>query len=125
MSFDVFLQRFQDGDGAPIDPTLVESVLAPYLDPSRTRLVLPDGEAAVFGCQRAPVHGLMVNHLSGYAGWDVLHRLALHAGLAMMPVGGPTAVADETVLAHLPEELRVDAVVIGSGSELLALVRAS
>lgn len=116
VSFDVFLQRFQDGDGAPADPVLVEAVLAPYLDPSRTRLVLPDGEADVYGCERAPVHGLMVNHLSGSAGWDVLHRLALHAGLAVMPVGCPTAVADEAALAHLPEELRGDAVVVGSGA---------
>jgi hypothetical protein len=67
----------------------------------------------------------MVNYVSREQAWDFLADIACQPALAMMPVGCPVVVADRHLLDELPDNLRDDAVVIASGSELLGLVRST
>ena len=129
MSFDVFLERFDDGESVDIDPAAVQAVLEPLVrdrspEHEYVRITTADGEADVYGYV-TPMVGLLVNELEGEAVWDVLVDVARAAGLAISPEGGPTAVTDRSVVTHLPEELAGDVVLVSSGAELQAAVRGS
>ena len=124
MSFDIFLQRFRAGDAAPADATLIRTLLGPYVSerpPGSVTLRLTDGEADLYGWDDLAT-AFMVNHVSGEQAYDVLFEVALRAGLAIMPVGCPTAVTSEETVADLPTELAGDVVVVRSGAELLSSI---
>jgi hypothetical protein len=78
-----------------------------------------DGEADVYGLG---TDHLMINHASGTHIWQIMIDVARAADLAILPVGGPTCVVDTAMFASLPEELREDAVLVGSGKELLEVI---
>lgn len=123
MSFDIFLQRFESGEAALADGDAIMSLLNPLIadrSGSWARIVTPDGEADVYGVDD-PAKGLMVNHASGRAIWDVLFELSLRGGLAVMPVGRPSAVADPTLRGELPEGA-LPAEIVGSGADIFHLV---
>ncbi|MBM7820017.1 hypothetical protein JOE63_002494 [Cellulosimicrobium cellulans] len=121
MSFDVFLQRFVDGEAAGCDAGALLAVLDAYVTRDvrtgeMTRAVFDDGDAEIFGADLS--RGLMLSHIAGLAAWDVVTDLARAGSLAILAVGCPAAVPSETLLPHLPVELRDGAVVVARGSEL-------
>jgi hypothetical protein len=66
-----------------------------------------------------PASGLMINHASGRAVWDVLFELARATGMAVMPVGCRTSVTDSGLIDGLPAGLP-PAEVVTSGADILA-----
>jgi hypothetical protein len=121
MSFDVFLQRFVDGEATACDAGAALAVLDPYVahdvrTGEMTRAVFEDGDAEVYGTDLS--RGLMLTHISGLAAWDVVTDLARAGSLTILAVGCPAAVPDEDLLPHLPAEMRDGAVVVTRGSEL-------
>lgn len=124
MSFDVFLQRFVDGDTADLDARALRAVLDSHIardDRSWKvqRLSFDDGSAEIYGADDLS-RGLMLTHVKGLHGWDVIVELARAGSLAVLAVGCPTAVHDASLLLHLPVELRDDAVVVADGADLRA-----
>lgn len=122
MSVDVFFWPFRDGDMGRVDPQQVARLLAPALvqdERGFTRLVFADGSAQLYGLDELDT-GFMVNHVDGFAAWDFLVGVADEAALAIVTPGCPAAVTRSELLAHLPDLLREDAVVVTTGSQLLA-----
>lgn len=68
---------------------------------------------------------MMANHVSGDRTWDLLVQGARAAGWVIMPVGCPACVTDESQMSHLPEDLSLEAIVVRSGAELLAVIRST
>jgi hypothetical protein len=61
----------------------------------------------------------MFNHASGQVIWQVMVNVAKAADWIIMPVGCPVCVMREDMISHLPAELRDNAVVVRSGTEVL------
>lgn len=123
MSFDVFLQRFVDGEATDCDARALLAVLDPYVERDvrtgeLTRAVFEDGDAEVYGTDVS--RGLMLSHIVGLAAWETVTDLARAGSLAILAVGCPAAVPRGNLLPHLPAELREGAVVVTRGSELRA-----
>jgi hypothetical protein len=126
VSFDIFLQAFSDGDATSADGDAAPRMLDGWLedrDGSYARIVTGDGGANVFGVDDFG-DGLMINHASGRAVWDVMFDLAHAGGYAVMPIGCPACVISSLHVVGLPDGLREDAVVIESGEDLLRVVEA-
>jgi hypothetical protein len=124
VSFDVFLQAFEDGEVAQVDADLVTDLVDPLVVESVggfVRIRTRDGGANLHGYDY-PSTGLMLNHISGREVWQVLADVARSAGLVVMPVGASVCVPSGTMIFDLPIELRQDVAVIGSGADLLAVV---
>lgn len=127
MSFDVFFQRFANGDGESGGNAEAREVLEPYLvrDSSGaiTGLRVVDGSAQLFGLDGPD--GFMANHIEGRGSWDLLVRAARAGRFAIMPVGCPVCVPAAELAAHLPPELVADAnpVLVANGDDLTAAVR--
>lgn len=126
MSFDIFLQGFHRGEALDAGGEEARAVLAPYLaseEPEQRflQVVTEDGSADVY---LGPDH-LMANHVAGEQAWELLWQVARAAGWVVMPVGAPVCLTAESQRGHLPAVLRPDAVVVGSGEHLLAVVRSA
>ena len=121
MSFDIFLQGFVGGGGAPGDRAAAIAIVTPLLaDPVSDgfgRIVTADGEADIYGLGDND-QGLMINHANGRQIWQLIVDVARAAGYAVLPVGCPVCVVDEVMIAHLPDELRQDAVLVHDGGDL-------
>ncbi len=124
MSFDVYLQGFQNGEASEVDGAVLLELLQPFVtkrDGASARLNFDDGAADVHGLDQ-PASGLMVNRASGRAVWDLVYRVAAAVGLFVMPVGCAVCVVDSARVGDLPESLRGDTAVITSGADLLAVI---
>lgn len=109
-------------------PAPAVGLFAPYVarqeeDFGFALLEFADGQADLYGTGDLG-SGFMVNHVSGDAAWDFLVEVAREADLAILPPGCPTMVCREELGAHLPEELRGEAVVVTSGAQVLEVFRA-
>lgn len=128
MSFDIFFQPFANGDSSSSgDGEAAAAVLRTLItdhDGSFARIVTSDGGADAFGVDSLD-RGLMINHASGLAVWDVMYELARAGGYAIMPAGCATCVTSEERLSGLPDGLGDDARVISSGTDLLAVIRSA
>ena len=115
---------FQSGDAAHGDGAAALEVLEPLIaerDGRFARLVTSDGGADLYGID-GPSSGLMMNHASGDAIWQLVVEVAVAAGCFIVPVGCPVAVVAGTDQAQLPPELRSDAVAVESGTDLKRLI---
>jgi hypothetical protein len=123
VTFDIFLQGFEQGEGAVGDAAAARLALAPYLveqtlddEHGFALLRAPDGcEADVYGLGGA---GIMVNHTNGGQVYDVLLQVAAAGRWAIIPAGCPTCVPFPEMLADLPDELQDEAIVVRSGEEI-------
>ncbi|MCW5718926.1 MAG: hypothetical protein KIS68_13945 [Bauldia sp.] len=99
MSFDVFVQTFENGGAGVADAEVIRALLAPYVRGNETRrLYTTDGTAELFGWDRLS-SGFMVNHAGGREIWDVLVRVAKAARPTIMPIGCPVAVTSSDDIA--------------------------
>jgi DNA-binding transcriptional MerR regulator len=128
VSFDVFLQRFRSGAAADADAGLLADILKPYLvdtEQGFPRMHFGDGVADIYGLENLAT-GFMVSHVSGSQAWDVLTDIARLAGLAILwPGDPPVAVPSADLIDDLPDKIRNKAVVVGSGQQLLDIIRVS
>lgn len=128
MSFDVYFQRFEDGDSAPADALAVRAVLEPHVDEAEdggvVRLAVGDGHADIHGFDTLE-SGFMANHISGVDAWGVLVVAAQASDPTIIPVGCPACVVEAGSAAHLPEPLRAEVRLVTSGSELLEVIENS
>jgi hypothetical protein len=123
VSFDIFFQRFENGEAARGDASVALAVLEPLVRERAegwARIVTADGEADVY--MSDPASGLMVNHASGRDVWDVMFELARATGFVVMPIGCGTCVVDESSKADLPDGVPEPIVLIASGADLRAAV---
>ncbi|MDH2414891.1 hypothetical protein [Nocardioides sp. CER19] len=125
VSFDVFFQRFQDGRAAPGGGEAMRRALEPYIvqeDPEHRFAFVEygDGSADVY----LDDDSMMVNHVVGEKPWELLVEGARAAGWVIMPTDGPTCVTDEAQRPHLPEDLAGQVVLVGSGVDLVRVIRA-
>ncbi len=124
MSFDIFLQRFEAGDGADADAVAVRSALEPYLAVAASGyacLHVGGVEADIYGVENLE-SGFMVNHVGGPAVYDALVGVAQACDLVIIPVGCATAVIDDRQRLDLPEELAAEAVRVSTGQDLRRLI---
>ncbi|HYB36936.1 MAG TPA: hypothetical protein VEF72_15090 [Mycobacterium sp.] len=132
MSFDVFVQGFQNGDWAEGDGVAVRAVLAPHLV-GRQALVFSDGSAEFYARKDQETGdidfgaGFMVTNVGGRVAWDVIVAAARAGRFAIMPVGCPVAITDAAMADDLPPDLVADVgmVVVSSGAELLQAITTS
>ncbi|HKU10729.1 hypothetical protein [Sinomonas sp. G460-2] len=129
MSFDVFFQRFRDGDGATGGGEQMRQVLQPFIvredrDLGFALVEYGDGSADVY-LGGGGVAGMMANHISGERPWGLLVEGARAADWVILPVGCPTCITDEGQRGHLPDGLDEDVVLVRSGDELLRVIRSS
>ncbi len=126
VSFDVFFQRFKDGDADEGGGEAMRRILAAHIvreEPERNFALIE------FGSGSADVYlgasDMMANHVSGDEPWDLLVDGARAAQWVILPVGCPTCITDEAQRAHLPQGLDEDVVLVTSGAELLAVIRSA
>ena len=93
-----------------------------FTSPARafTRIVTEDGDAEVYGVGKTC---LMFTQASGHQVWPVMYEIARVGNWVIIPVGCPTCAPTPSMIPHLPDELRADAVVASSGGDILAAVR--
>lgn len=125
MSFDILVQGFQHGDARDADAIALREALAPYLAEGA------HGWALRAGSSTAEIYGLedltsfMVTHIEGGQIYDVLVRIAAQLDLVILAAGAPAALTRAEQQPHLPDELRLDAKLVASGAELLALIESA
>jgi hypothetical protein len=131
MSFDMFVQRFRDGDAAPMSSAAFE-VLRPYIDRAEAErdfwhLRAPDdGEADIFAAVAAgAMEGLMISRFSAGAVLDLLVEFVCQADAVLLPPGCPALLTAEAQRRHLPDELRPGAVVVRNGGDVEHALRTS
>ncbi len=126
MSFDVYFQKFLDGEPKSGGGDRMRKVLQPYIVREE-----PEHRFALVECGDGSVNvnlggdSMMANHFFGEDPWDLLLEGARQAGWVIMPVGCPTCLTEAAQLAHLPDGLDQDVVVVGTGADLLRIVRSS
>jgi hypothetical protein len=129
VSYNVFVQCFAEGGTVPMPIGAFDAVFGPHVETPEAdvgfwRLRLPDGgEADVYANLAGPcLESVMINHFS-VGVLDLVLEFARSAGAVVLAPGCPILVTDRTHVAHLPEELQKDAVLVGSGSEVDAIFR--
>lgn len=117
MSFDVFLQGFDDD---PVDRAIVvREIVGGLLAVGGESITTSDGSADVYGLDAVPLSGLMFNHVAGEAAWDVIYAISRAAGWAVFASDGPCCIADESIRAAIPAGVAEWGVVlVASGREL-------
>jgi hypothetical protein len=127
VSFDIFVQKFEHGEGVPADGEAIAAVLEPFIvrrdEQGWALLSFADGTADLYGMKHLG-DGFMVNHVVGDDVWDVLVEVARAARMVVVAAGCPVALTGLETIGQLPDALREDAVVVGTGADLRRVVRA-
>lgn len=124
MSFDVFVQRFENGEPRPLDYDRVLAIFARQsTSPLRTpsdgflKLETDDGGADVYGLSPG-TEGLMFNHIAGLVAWQAIWKVANELNAVILPVGAATMVTSTSAIEHLPTPLRQETMVITEANAL-------
>lgn len=124
MSFDVFVQRFENGEPRPLDYDLIltsfgRQSASPLRTPSDGFLELEtdDGGADVYGLGPG-TEGLMFNNIAGLVAWEVIWKVANDINAVILPVGAPTMVTSASAIEHLPTPLQQETMVITEAIDL-------
>ncbi|MGW4681664.1 hypothetical protein ACWEOS_24650 [Micromonospora taraxaci] len=130
MSYDMFVQRFEQGDAAPMEGEAFLAVFEPHVDRREPQdnywqISADDGGTADVYAALAggTLSGFMVSRFSAGAILDTLVRYIGLADAVVLPPGCPTLLAHEGQRQHLPEELRADAVVVTAGADVERVLR--
>jgi hypothetical protein len=126
VSFDVFFQRFKDGEADPGGGEVMRRVLEPFIvreepDHHFATIEVDDGGADVY----LDGDDMMANHVTGRRAWDLLVEGAREAGWVIMPAGCPTCITNEAQRRHLPEGLDEGVAVVLSGADLLTVIQSA
>ncbi len=111
MSFDIFLQCFENGEPKYFERSLFKEVFerhATSLDAALTRVVYADGGAQIFGTEEGEsLEGLTFNHAGGDTFFAAVLELAARTGSVLYWPGEPPciAAADPGVVEHLPADM--------------------
>lgn len=129
MSFDLFIQRFENGDAATFPRADFDAVFGPYVtsrEPDFVKVEFPDGSGSdVYIDDAEAIYSIMFNHFGGDAFLDALYRLTARCKLAIYwpAPGNPIAITDQSVKPHLPKDFAEDSVrIVGSGAEIEAAI---
>ncbi|MEU0548806.1 hypothetical protein [Micromonospora sp. NPDC005979] len=130
MSYDLFVQRFEQGDAAPMAADAFLAVFESRVDrrepQDRYRHISADdgGTADLYADLADDTLGsLMISRFSFGAVLDMLVTFIGLADAVVLPPGCPTLLAHEGQRHHLPEELRAGALVIRSGADVERILR--
>ncbi|MEU4481955.1 hypothetical protein AB0F68_28400 [Micromonospora sp. NPDC023966] len=125
MSYDMFVQRFDQGDAAPMADDAFLVVFEPRVDHrepqhSYWHITVDDGgEADIYAALAdGTLDSLMVTRFSTGTVLDMLVKFIGLADAVVLAPDCPTLLAHEGQRHHLPEELRADAVVVHAGSDV-------
>ena len=127
MSFDVFVKGIAGGEISSLDTHALARLWANHLVSDNggvPRLVFDDGDAEIYGADD-PANGFMVTHASGCEVWDLLAEIAVQCGATILLPDGLALIGSPSLRRELPNELAQGAVVVSTGTEILALVAAS
>jgi hypothetical protein len=129
MSYDVFFQRFEQGQPVPIDKSAFLAAVTPFVAETGTasrffRLRAPDGgEADVYAdVGEGPCMGFMVNHFAGGAMLDLLVALAEATDTVVLLPDRPTVVTRPEQQQHLPDRVGADVRVVATGADLADVI---
>ncbi|UQU67563.1 hypothetical protein COUCH_15375 [Couchioplanes caeruleus] len=125
MSFDLFVQRFENGDAAAMDGIAFRAVWGPYVDRTEPEFDLwhvhvdDGGVAEIYGgVADESFPSLMISRFSRGCVLDLLVEFAALADAVVLPQGCPTLLVREDQRRHLPEELGADAVIVRGGADV-------
>ncbi|GIJ49419.1 hypothetical protein Val02_63050 [Virgisporangium aliadipatigenens] len=125
MSYDLFVQRFENGDAAAMDGIAFRAVWGPYVDRTEPEFDLwhfqvdDGGGAEIYGGVAGETFdSLVISRFSPGRVLDLLVEFAAAADAVVMPPGCPTLLVREDQRRHLPEELRADAVIVRGGADV-------
>lgn len=111
MSFDIFLQRFENGEVGTFKRAVVEEIFGPYAVDGAPKGIMrveyaDRGGADVYIDDEEDLKGLMFNHCGGYTFFDALYQLTDRIkGVVYWPGIGPSsAITDAAVMQHLPAD---------------------
>lgn len=126
MSFDVYAQRFVDGEPVDEDSGLVRDLVAPHVARIESgsdfaELHFDDGTADFYGIAN-PGTGFMVNHISGDRAWDLLARVASGGDMVLMAPSVPPMIFNDAARRHLPVALQDEVVVLATGADILRTI---
>lgn len=110
MSFDIMLQRFQDGRSATFARTIVDEIFDPFVvhrDPSFIRVKYPDRSGADIwiGEDEAETSAIMFNHCGGEQFANAFFELLKRTGSVIYWPGGGCVVVDPGVAKELPADM--------------------
>jgi hypothetical protein len=128
VSFDIFFQRFENGEAAPADRGAVRTVLGPLIEEHGdgwARIRTSDGEADVYGIDNPASGSLMINRASGREVWAIMFGLGRAADFAVMPVGCGTFVFSDDAVSDLPDGAPQPITIVTSVEDLVRAVEAS
>ncbi|MEJ1113207.1 hypothetical protein WBN73_02795 [Paenarthrobacter sp. CCNWLY172] len=124
MSFDVYFQRFKDGDAAPGGGAKMYQSLQPFIvreNPERNFALVEYGAGSID--TYLDDDSMLANHIVGDRPWDLLVEGARAAGWVILPPGCPPCITNESQRGHLPKGLDQGAVMVSSGKVLLQVMR--
>lgn len=130
MSYDVFVQGFDLGDGAPMASRAFD-VFRPHIDQAQPEhgfwhVRTPDGGEADIYADVTPgtFRSLMISRFTDGGPLDLLAQFAIRADAVILAPGGPAMLTAEAKRQHLPSELQHDAAVIRNGHDIQQILRA-
>ncbi|MBG6103922.1 hypothetical protein IW249_004336 [Micromonospora vinacea] len=125
MSYDMFVQRFEQGDAAPLSADAFRAVFVPWAERQEPQhgywhISADDGGTAdVYATLTDDtLCSLMLSRFSAGAILDMLVTFVGLADAVVLPPGCPTLLAHEGQRYHLPADLRADAVVVQAGADV-------
>lgn len=130
MSYELFVQRFEQGDAAPMAADALLTVFQLRVDHREPQddywhISADDGGTADVYADLADdtLSSFMMSRFSAGAVLDMLVTFIGLADAVVLPPGCPTLLAHEGQRCHLPEELRADAVVVRAGADVEQVLR--
>jgi hypothetical protein len=127
VSYDVHLQRFEQGEAARVDSPLVWKLLEEAWDlpPDQwgyCHLRRGGDDGDLYGARQGrPIDALMFNH-AGPAIYEFMYSIAVAGDMAILSMDAGPFIVREDQRNNLPPELRQEAVVVESGEALLRAI---
>ena len=130
MSFDIFLQRYRNGEAATFKRSVFNEIFETETDrrdPDFVQPEYPDGSGGDIYVDENDIQCIMFNHCGGDIFWAKVYELLyVTQSLIFWPAGGPAAVvARADTLKHLPsgfDEMFGKIHVVANARELEALI---